>query len=99
MRFDVYAMPRGVAPYVVDVQAGFLSHLASRMVIPIVTEAKMPQRVNYLHPVLGINGDRHVLVTHQLTSILKHDLKRPIASLSAYQDEITRALELLFTGF
>jgi toxin CcdB len=99
MRFDVYAIPRGAVPYVVDVQSDFLSHLASRMIIPIIPADDLPKRIADLHPVLDINGGRHVLVTHQLTSISKRDLKNPVASLAQHRDEITRALDLLFTGF
>jgi toxin CcdB len=99
MRFDVYAIPRGAVPYVVDVQSDFLSYLASRMIIPIIPAENLPKRIADLHPLLHINGDRHVLVTHQLTSISKRDLKIPVASLEKHRDEITRALDILFTGF
>jgi len=99
MRFDVYALPRGTTPYVVDVQSEFLSHLDSRMVIPILPKANVQQSIAGLHPLVEIGGDRHVLVTHQLTSILKRDLKHPVASLAEHRDEITRALDILLTGF
>jgi len=65
MRFDVYAMPRGGTPYVVDVQSDFLSHLESRMVIPILLEGKVEARIASLHPVCEIGGHQHVLVTNQ----------------------------------
>jgi toxin CcdB len=99
MRFDVYALPRGSTPYVVDVQSEFLSHLDSRMVIPILPKGKVQHSIAGLHPPVEIGGDMHVLVTHQLTSILKRDLKHPIASLADHREDITRALDILLTGF
>ncbi len=98
MRFDVYPMPRG-APYVVDVQSDFSNQLGSRIVIPMVAARNMPQRIAELHPVLEVRGTLYVLVTHQLTSVLKTDLKAPVASFAAHRDEITRALDILLTGF
>jgi toxin CcdB len=92
-------MARGATPYVVDVQSDFLAHLESRLVIPILMQVKVQERIEGLHLVVDIAGDLHVLVTHQLTSILKRDLERPVASLAAHHDEITRALDILFTGF
>jgi toxin CcdB len=99
MRFDVFTLPNGVTPYVVDVQSDFISRVASRVVIPIIPETKLRERIKDLHPIVEINGERCVLVTHQITSILQRNLRRPIASLIGYRDEITRALDLLFTGF
>jgi hypothetical protein len=40
-----------------------------------------------------------VLMTQELASIQKRYLQRPIASLADHRDDITRALDMLFTGF
>ena len=100
MRFDVYKLPAGgTAGYIVDVQSDLLFELATRMVIPLLPEAKHRSVMKDLHPVFEITGARFVLVTHELASIPKRQLQRPIGSLAAYGEEITRALDILFTGF
>lgn len=100
MRFDVYKMPAGgVAGYIVDVQADLLSEMPTRMVIPLLPEGKHPRVLKDLHPVFEIDTGRFVLVTHELASIPKRQLQRPVASLTAYREQITRALDILFTGF
>ncbi len=99
MRFDIHAMARGNTPYVMDVQSEFTAHLETRMVIPIMPEGKVPNRIAALHPVFDVLGVPHVLVTHMMTSMVRRDLGRVIESLAEKRDEVTRALDLLFTGF
>jgi len=99
MRFDVHVMARGSTPYVVDVQSEFTSNLGIRMVIPLVPQGKFPDRIAELHPLIDVGDMPHVLVTHLMTSVLRRDLGRVVESLAERRDDITRALDLLFTGF
>jgi toxin CcdB len=100
MRFDVHKMPPGGAPgFLVDVQSDLLSDLPTRMVIPLLSEPRFRIAVKELNPRFEVLGDPFILVTQELASIQKRLLLRPVASLSAHWDEITRALDLLFTGF
>jgi toxin CcdB len=100
MRFDLFLLPPGGSPgYMVDVQSDFLSDLPSRMMIPLIAASKYKSPIKDLHPVFEIDGAAFVLLTHELASIQKRQLQRPIASLSAHRDAITRALDILFTGF
>jgi len=100
MRFDVYELPAGgAAGYLVDVQSDFLAEMKTRMVIPLLLQASHARFLKDLHPVFEIAGERFVLVTHELASIPKRELKHPIASLEKHRDEITRAMDILFTGF
>jgi toxin CcdB len=99
MRFDIYATARGNTPYVMDVQSQFTEHPETRTVIPIMPEGKVPNRIAALHPLSDVLGVPHILVTHMVTSMVRRDLGRVIESFSEKRDEITRALDLLFTGF
>ncbi|HEY0265439.1 MAG TPA: CcdB family protein, partial [Rhizomicrobium sp.] len=94
-RLDVHPMPGRGAGYVLDVQAELLSHLATRVVVPLLPEAAAPRPISELNPVFEIDGRRHVLVTQALASIPGHELKRAVASLAAHRDSITRALDIL----
>jgi toxin CcdB len=100
MRFDVYTPPRpSRAAFLVEVQSDFVSDLPTKMVIPLVLRENYRSPIKELHPILEIAGQLHVLLTHEVGSVQKKQLQRPVGSLMAYRDEITRALDLLFTGF
>ena len=98
-RFDVHPMPGGGKGYVVDVQADLLSHLSTRVVVPLLPEAAVSRPISELNPVYDMRGVRHVLVTQALASIPGRELKRPISGLAEHRDSITRALDILLTGF
>jgi toxin CcdB len=99
VRFDVYRMPDIDYPFAVDVQADLMSHLDSRIVIPVQRRTKFGQIISVIHPVIDIEGEPCVLATHALGSVPRRFLTRPVTSLAEHRDQITRALDLLFTGF
>jgi toxin CcdB len=98
-RFDLYRRPRGAPGYLLDVQSGFLDHFQTRVVIPLLPPAAVPAPIRDLHLRVEVGGEPFVLATHLLGAIPRRELGRPIGSLAAERDAITRALDLLFTGF
>jgi len=86
-------------PYFVDVQNDLLSDLNSRIVIPVSTQKDL----NYLNakklcPVIEINGNSFVLLTHQITSVPCSILKKEVTTLEHYRYDILGAIDLLLTG-
>ncbi len=99
-RLDVYLMPgKGRDGYVVDVQAELLSHLATRIVVPLLSENTAPKPISELNPVFDILSERYVMVTQALASIPSRELRGAVASLTGHHDRITRALDILLLGF
>ena len=98
-RFDVHPMPGGGSGYVLDVQADLLSELATRVVVPLLPEDAAPKPLSDLNPAFEIDGTRHVMVAQAIASIPGYELKRRVGSLAAERDSITRALDVLLTGF
>lgn len=99
-RLDVYPMPgKDRTGYVVDVQADLLSHLATRIVVPLVAEETAPKPISELNPIFEIYGKRHVMVTQAIASIPARELKHGFTSLTDQHDRITRALDILLLGF
>lgn len=96
-RLDVYATARG--RYVLDVQASLLDHLHTRVVVPLIAVAEAPPRIRELNPLFEIDGNPHVMVTQALATMPRNELRRPVQSLDAHHDEITRALDILLMGF
>ena len=102
-RFDLYRLPspagsgrRGLL--VVDVQSPHLNYLVSRVVVPLRLRSEV-KPVTELHPLVSIDGDVYVLMTHALASVRRRDLGHPIGNLAEHRDEIARALDILITGF
>ena len=98
-RLDVHQMPGKADGYIVDVQADLLSHLSTRVVVPLLPEESGPRPISELNPIFEILGKRYIFVTQAIASISRRELKRAVASLTAQHDRITRALDVLLIGF
>ncbi len=86
-------------PYFVDVQNDLLSDLNSRIVIPVSTQKALNSlNAKKLCPVIEIDGDTFVLLTHQITSVPCSILKKKVTTLEHYRYDILGAIDLLLTG-
>ena len=98
-RLDMYRRPgTGREGYSLDVQAGLLSRLSTRTVVPLLPHGAMPRPVDQANPVFEIGGQRHVLLTQAVASFPSRELKHAPVSLHAEHDSITRVLDLPFIG-
>jgi toxin CcdB len=97
-RFDLYAGLGAGKGYVVDVQADLLEQLATRVVIPLVPRGTS-MVVRDLNPVARIDGRDYVVMTQELAAVARSLLRRKVGSLADRRDEISRALDVLLTGF
>ena len=98
-RHDVYPMPGNGPGYVLDVQADLLSHLATRVVVPLLPERQAPAPINDLNPIFDVEGERHVMVAQALSAVHSQELRRAVASLADQHDRIIRALDVLLVGY
>jgi toxin CcdB len=97
-RFDVHRVA-GQRGFLLDVQADHLAALPSRIVVPLLPPSEALPAIRDLNPVLRLDGKELALMTHYLTAVPRADLGPAVASLAAERDTITRALDLLLTGF
>ena len=97
-RFDVHRT-RNAPSLLLDVQANELSHLPTRVVVPLVSPSSVLPAIRDLNPLVVVEEENWVVMVHYLTAMSRRELGRPIASLAAERDNITRALDLLLTGF
>ncbi len=64
-------------PYLVDVQNDFFDDLNSRIVIPLSPHNILNEtNAKKLCPIITVNDELYVLLTHQMTSIPKPMLKK-----------------------
>lgn len=97
-RFSVYKNPEGVG-LLLDVQADLLSHLATRVVVPLLPLEQAPKPAATLNPVFVIEGAPFVMATQFMAAVPIQMLKVTILDLEHRRNDITSAMDLLFQGF
>jgi toxin CcdB len=97
-QFDVLRNPsetsRGFAPFIVSLQSHHLV-LDTVLVAPLVND----KRVTSIEIGVTVEGQSLVLALTEMGSIRVALLSDAIGDLAAYEDDIRRALDRLFTGF
>jgi toxin CcdB len=96
-RLDVYKPPG--SGHLLDAQASKLVGLTRRVVRPLVPLRTMQRPVADLQPVFLIREQGYVVLTQRIASVPKSRLGPPTTTLAHYPDEVTRALDVLLTGF
>jgi toxin CcdB len=103
-RFGVYQNEnpgsREEFPFLVDVQAESLDELGTRVVVPL---GKAPELtgfpMQYLVPLVTLQGHPYALLTPQLCGILREELGPQVGSLADQERLISTALDFLLRGF
>ena len=86
-------------PCFIDTQNSLLDDLNSRHVIPFSKKSSVNNvSAKKLCPVIQINNESFVLLTHQMTTVPKSILKTKVISLENYRYEITDAIDFLISG-
>lgn len=96
-RFSVYANPEGPG-YLLDVQANLLSHLNTRMVVPLLPQTSAPTPAQTLNPVFAIDGLACVMVTQFMAAVPQKMLTSQVLSVEDRAHEVVAALDCLFQG-
>jgi toxin CcdB len=80
-------------------QSDFLSHLDTRLVIPLLPSRDSGGTTLRLNPLVKVEGADYVLATHLCFSARLSGLRRTGASLAHQHDVIRDALDFLTSGF
>lgn len=101
-QFDAHrnldARTREHSPYILDVQSNLLSHLATRVVVPLVRSRDFGPRVPGLNPAFQVDGMAVVMSTAELGGLYSRELGETVGSLAVVRDDIIGALDYLLTG-
>ena len=102
-QFDVYRNPGHSArhvPFLLDVQSDLISTAGSSVVVPLVRANVFGEpRAARLYPLFIVDGLSVVMVTTDISSILRPELGIKVTSLAVQRDAIRDALDFLFQGF
>lgn len=86
-------------PYFVNVQSDLLDNLNSRLVIPLSPYSAVNNTsAQKLCPIIQLDKEKFVLLTHQMTTVPSAILKTEILSIERYRNEIINAIDMLITG-
>ena len=102
-RFDVYRHPdakqRKDVPFFVSVQSDMLDFLRSTIVVPLVAKAAFGARIDFLHPLLHVNGSSVILATNELVAVERKVLGTAVANLAVDASTIVSAIDYLISGY
>jgi len=97
-RFDVYRMATAQG-FLLDVQTDLLSELSTRVVVPLLPLTNAPLPAQRLNPVFDIENLEVLMATQFLAAVPESELKEVVGNLEGFQNEISVALDMLFSGF
>ena len=97
-RFTAYPNPAGQG-FLINVQADFMSHFNTRVVIPLLPLDAAPKPASVLNPLFDIDGKHYSMVTQYMAAVPIKVLKNPAFSVADRQDDIVAAIDLLLQGF
>ncbi|HHR5911079.1 TPA: CcdB family protein [Providencia alcalifaciens] len=102
MQYCVYQAKKELTnyPYLLDVQSNIIDDLTTRLIIPLFDtrhlQTSLPIRLN---PIIDIEGQPFVLMTHLMSAISKSMLGKEIICIEYQRDKIKSAIDLLVNGF
>lgn len=96
-RFSMHDLPGGGR--VVNLQSDFLDWADTRVVAPLVPVDQGPPPARHLNPVIALEDGQFVLIVQSMAAVRASVLGPAVSDLSDHQDEITRAVDMVFQGF
>ncbi len=99
-QFDVHKDRKGkVYPLLLDVQADLLTHLDTRVVVPLAlkrTYRAKPMRI--LNPTVLVRNVEYVAVFQEIAAIAVSEVGEVVASVASQRSAVIAALDFLLTG-
>lgn len=87
-------------PYLLDVQSDIIDELNTRLVIPLFLLDEVSGRpARRLNPVLNVDGEDFLVMTHEMASVRQSQLGEEVVSLREQRQAIKNALDFLLDGF
>ena len=100
-QFDILVNPdraeHAWAPYMAVLQSHHLAPLETTVVAPLIDDAARPATA--IDVPVNVSGRELVLAIGEMRGSALSGSRRPVGSLTAYEDDIRRALDRLFSGF
>jgi hypothetical protein len=102
MQHDLFANPadrtRRGFPFIAVLQADIAGEGRGRVVAPLAPRRLMPGAVGRLLPIVRHDDVEFLLALELMTTVPISALRQRLGSIAQYRDDVTRALDWLFTG-
>ena len=96
-RYDVYQLSE--SEFVLDCQADLLSHLNTRLIVPLRRPEDAPPIAKRLNPTFVVGGETLVMVTQFASAIYVRELNQKVGTLADSHFTVMAALDMLITGY
>lgn len=101
MQHDLFVHPnrrlRSIYPLIAQLQSD-VSEGRECIVAPLTPFSLMPAPESRLRPTIRHDGTDYAVVMRLMGAIPTTHLRRPVGSIAAWRDDISRALDWLFFG-
>lgn len=102
-QFTVYknrSRNKQVYPYFIDIQTDMLSHLNTRLVMPLTQKTNSNSQIKTLTPVINIEQVDYVVLTTMITTTNEKNMKPEdiVIDASHLRDDIVAAIDLMILG-
>jgi toxin CcdB len=102
MQFEGFRNPISAArrayPYLLVLQADWISEVQERIVAPVVPRESTQVATVKLTPVVAIDGREYLVLVPALTAVRARDLRESIGSFASERDALLAAIDYLFFG-
>ena len=86
-------------PYLLDVQSDIIGMRNTRVVIPLFPLRNYKaQRADRLTPVVTVEGEEYVVMTHELASIPQRVLGEEVCHLNHQREVVKASIDFLIDG-
>lgn len=96
-RFGVHRLRDGEG-CALDCQADSLSHLNTRLMVPLWPQDRAPLPIRRLNPIFHVNGESLMMVTQFAAALPISEIGPAVQSLAEHDMTIMAALDMLLTG-
>ncbi len=86
-------------PYLLIVQGDYVEVSRSKLVVPLVRQAKAPKPIRDVMPVVTVADETFVAMTPEMAAVAVSDIGPVVASLLTARAEIRRAIDVLTGDF
>lgn len=85
-------------PYLLSIQSNLFDDLNTRVVIPLSSYRSISRNFNQLTPVIELNNEKYILMTHLISSVSEKELSELVMDLNDLRTNFLSALDMLISG-
>ncbi|NND64393.1 MAG: CcdB family protein [Gammaproteobacteria bacterium] len=85
-------------PLLLDMQSDLLGDLNTRIVAPMTTDTNITEPISKICPLTTVRNKAYWILPQEMAAVSIATLGDRVANLAAQRNELTSAIDLIFTG-